>query len=223
MKKTWIVAILLVVALVIAGLVILLVSKEKGQNDLLAQEINALSESNTNTEVKTTGQYGIVEKLIKEDYKLYIESIATLRANYEKLAAAKVINLDTYQKDGPEFEESLGLLKGIKEENAELISKLEDMVDEAKIEEVIQANGLEARFADMYKDILGQIKLADGIASLKETDAKYDAYNDSLIAVLEYMKENKNEWFIENNTLKSKSQNFIDEYNDLVKKTNVEL
>ena len=37
------------------------------------------------------------------------------------------------------------------------------------------------------------------------------------------MKENKNEWFIENNTLKSKSQNFIDEYNDLVKKTNVEL
>ena len=150
-------------------------------------------------------------------------SIATLRANYEKLAAAKVINLDTYQKDGPEFEESLGLLKGIKEENAELISKLEDMVDEAKIEEVIQANGLEARFADMYKDILGQIKLADGIASLKETDAKYDAYNDSLIAVLEYMKENKNEWFIENNTLKSKSQNFIDEYNDLVKKTNVEL
>ena len=166
MKKTWIVAILLVVAVIIAGLIIVLVSKEKGQNDLLTAEINALSESNTNTEVKTTGQYGIVEKLIKEDYKLYIDSINTLRANYEKLASAKVINLDTYQKDGPEFEESLGLLNGIKQENAELISKLEAIVDEAKIEETIQANGLESRYADMYKDILGQIKLADGIASL---------------------------------------------------------
>ena len=223
MKKTWIVAILLVVAVIIAGLIIVLVSKEKGQNDLLTAEINALSESNTNTEVKTTGQYGIVEKLIKEDYKLYIDSINTLRANYEKLASAKVINLDTYQKDGPEFEESLGLLNGIKQENAELISKLEAIVDEAKIEETIQANGLESRYADMYKDILGQIKLADGIASLKETDAKYDAYNDSLIAVLDYMKANKGEWFIGNNTLKSKSQTFIDEYNELVKKTNVEL
>ena len=223
MKKTWIVAILLVVAVIIAGLIIVLVSKEKGQNDLLTAEINPLSESNTNTEVKTTGQYGIVEKLIKEDYKLYIDSINTLRANYEKLASAKVINLDTYQKDGPEFEESLGLLNGIKQENAELISKLEAIVDEAKIEETIQANGLESRYADMYKDILGQIKLADGIASLKETDAKYDAYNDSLIAVLDYMKANKGEWFIENNTLKSKSQTFIDEYNELVKKTNVEL
>ena len=223
MKKTWIVAILLVVAVIIAGLIIVLVSKEKGQNDLLTAEINALSESNTNTEVKTTGQYGIVEKLIKEDYKLYIDSINTLRANYEKLASAKVINLDTYQKDGPEFEESLGLLNGIKQENAELISKLEAIVDEAKIEETIRANGLESRYADMYKDILGQIKLADGIASLKETDAKYDAYNDSLIAVLDYMKANKGEWFIENNTLKSKSQTFIDEYNELVKKTNVEL
>ena len=36
-------------------------------------------------------------------------------------------------------------------------------------------------------------------------------------------KANKGEWFIENNTLKSKSQTFIDEYNELVKKTNVEL
>lgn len=223
MNKKIIVAILLVVVIVIGVAIAVLINKEKDQNSLLTSEINALSETNTNTEVKTTGQYGIVEKLIKEDYKLYIESVNTLRANYEKLAQTKVINLDNYEKDGPEFNESLALLNGIKEENAELIAGLEAIVDEAKIEETIAANGLEDRFANMYKDILGQIKLADGIASLKEADAKYGAYNDSLIAVLNYMKENKNEWFIENNTLKSHSQNFIDEYNKLVEATNIEL
>lgn len=222
MNKKVIVGILLVVVIIIGISIFVLINKEKGQNDLLTAEINALSEQNVNTEVKTTGQYGIVEKLIKEDYKLYIESVNTLKANYEKLSQVKVINLDNYEKDGPEFSESLALLNGIKDENAELIAGLEAIVDDAKIQEVIEANGLEDRFATMYRDILSQIKLAEGIESIKEADAKYGSYNDSLIAVLNYMKENKNEWFIENKTLKSHSQNFIDEYNKLVDATNVQ-
>lgn len=173
--------------------------------------------------MKTTGQYGIVERLIKEDYKTYIETVNKLRENYEELSQAKVINLDNYQNDGPEFNDSLGKLNGIKEENVTLIATLTDLVDEAKIEEKITSNGLESRYANLYKDILSQIKLAEGIATIKEADAKYDSYNDSLIAVLNYMKENSAEWFIENNTLKSKSQTFIDEYNSLVQKTNIEL
>ena len=223
MNKKIIVVILLLAVIIIGGVIVVVINKEKGQNDLLTSEINALSPENTNTDVKTTGQYAIVEKLIKEDYKLYIESTNTLRANYEKLAQVKVINLDNFQKDGPEFTESLQLLNGIKEENAALIGKLEEIVDDAKIQEKISANGLEDRFATMYKDILGQINLKQGIEHIKESDAKYGQYNDSLIAVLNYMKENKNEWFIENNTLKSHSQNFIDEYNKLVEATNIEL
>ena len=75
----------------------------------------------------------------------------------------------------------------------------------------------------MYKDILSQIKLSDGIASIKEADSKYSAYNDSLIAVLNYLKDNSDSWFIENGTLKSNSQTFIDEYNSMVQETNIEL
>lgn len=223
MKKRWIALILVVVAIIVAITVAVLVFKDKSQNDLLTSEINALSETNTNTDVKTTGQYGIVEKLIKEDYKTYIESVNKLRENYEKLAQAKVINLDNYQKDGPEFTESLSTLNGIKEENKTIIETLSNLVDETKINEKAAANGLEDRYLNLYKDILSQIKLEEGIATIKEADAKYDAYNDSLISVLTYMKENSSEWFIENNTLKSKSQTFIDEYNAMVQKTNIEL
>jgi len=223
MKKNWIIAVLLIVVIIIASFIAIIISKEKGQNDILTNEINSLSETNVNTDIKTTGQYGIVEKLVKQDYKQYIESVNTLRSNYEKLAQAKVINLDNYQNDGPEFNESLALLNGIKEEDSKLIQGLEDIVDENKINERIAENGLEDKFATMYKDILSQIKIADGIESVKQADAKYSAYNDSLIAVLNYMKENSSEWFIENNTLKSKSQTFIDEYNKLVEETNMKL
>lgn len=223
MKKRWVLIILVIVAIIVFGGVAWLVFKDKSQNDLLTSEINSLSESNTNTEIRTTGEYGIVEKLIKESYKTYIDSVNKLRENYEELAQAKLINLDNYEKDGPEFNESLEKLNRIKTENAELIKTLSNLVDEAIIEQKIEENGLETRFANLYTDILSQIKLAEGIASIKESDAKYDAYNDSLIAVLEYMKENRYEWFIENDTLKSKSQTFIDEYNNLVQKTNIEL
>lgn len=223
MKKRWIAIILVIAALIIGVVIATLVFKDKSQNDLLTSEINALSENNTNTDVKTTGQYGIVEKLVKEDYKTYIESVNKLRDNYEELSQAKVINLDNYQNDGPEFTNSLAKLNNIKSENAELIATLSSLVDSAKIDERVTSNGLETRYANLYKDIISQIKLEEGIASIKEADAKYDAYNDSLIAVLTYMKDNGSEWFIENNTLKSKSQTFIDEYNSMVQKTNIEL
>ena len=223
MKKRWIAVILVIVALIVAITVAVLVFKDKSQNDLLTSEINALSETNINTDVKTTGQYAIVEKLVKEDYKTYIESVNKLRDNYEKLSQAKVINSDNYQKDGPEFNESLSTLNGIKEENKQLIETLSNLVDETKIDEKAKSNGLEDRFFNLYKDIISQIKLSEGVNTIKEADAKYDSYNDGLIAVLTYMKDNANEWFIENNTLKSKSQTFIDEYNALVQKTNIEL
>ncbi len=223
MKKRWIAIILVIAVLIIGAVVATLLFKDKSQNDLLTSEINSLSETNTNTDIKTTGQYGIVEKLVKEDYKTYIESVNKLRANYEELSQAKVINLDNYQNDGPEFANSLTKLNKIKSDNAELIQTLSNLVDSAKIDEKISSNGLETRYSNLYKDIISQIKLEEGIASIKEADAKYDAYNDSLIAVLTYMKDNGSEWFIENNTLKSKSQTFIDEYNSMVQKTNIEL
>ena len=150
MKKRWIALILVVVAIIVAITVAVLVFKDKSQNDLLTSEINALSETNTNTDVKTTGQYGIVEKLIKEDYKTYIESVNKLRENYEKLAQAKVINLDNYQKDGPEFTESLSTLNGIKEENKTIIETLSNLIDETKINEKAAANGLEDRYLNLH-------------------------------------------------------------------------
>jgi len=134
MKKRWLVLILALVAIAVVAVVAVMVFKDKSQNDLLISEINALSESNVNTDVKAEGQYGVVEKLVKEDYKLYIESVNKLRENYEKLTQIKVINLENYQNDGPEFTESLGTLNGIKEENKQIFDTLNSLVNESKIE-----------------------------------------------------------------------------------------
>ena len=222
-KQKTIIAILVVVAIIVIGVVLFLVYRDISAKNKLTEEINSLSETNINMEIKTSGQYGIVEKLVKEDFKSYYDSINTLRENYDEVANIKALNIENYKNDGPEFNTTLETLNTIKTEDQNLIATLNDLIDEAKIEEKAANNGLKGKYVQEYKDILEQIKLADGVNKIKETDAKFDGYLNSLIVVLTYMKDNKDVWFIENDTLKSNSQTFIDEYNKKVDQTNIEL
>lgn len=222
-KQKTIIAILVVVAIIVIGVVLFLVYRDISAKNKLTEEINSLSETNINMEIKTSGQYGIVEKLVKEDFKTYYDSINTLRENYDEVANIKALNIENYKNDGPEFNTTLETLNTIKTEDQNLIATLNDLIDETKIEEKASNNGLKGKYVQEYKDILAQIKLSDGVNKIKETDAKFDGYLNSLIDVLTYMKDNKDVWFIENDTLKSNSQTFIDEYNKKVDQTNIEL
>lgn len=222
-KQKTIIAILVVVAIIVVGVVLFLVYRDISAKNKLTEEINSLSETNINMEIKTSGQYGIVEKLVKEDFKAYYDSINALRENYDEVANIKALNIENYKNDGPEFNTTLETLNTIKTEDQNLIATLNDLIDETKIDEKAANNGLKGKYVQEYKDILEQIKLADGVNKIKETDAKFDGYLNSLIDVLTYMKDNKDVWFIENDTLKSNSQTFIDEYNQKVEQTNIEL
>ena len=222
-KQKTIIAILVVVAIIVIGVVLFLVYRDISAKNKLTEEINSLSETNINMEIKTSGQYGIVEKLVKEDFKAYYDSINALRENYDEVANIKALNIENYKNDGPEFNTTLETLNTIKTEDQNLIATLNDLIDETKIDEKAANNGLKGKYVQEYKDILAQIKLADGVNKIKETDAKFDGYLNSLIDVLTYMKDNKDVWFIENDTLKSNSQTFIDEYNKKVDQTNIEL
>ncbi len=222
-KQKTIIAILVVVAIIVIGVVLFLVYRDISAKNKLTEEINSLSETNINMEIKTSGQYGIVEKLVKEDFKAYYDSINALRENYDEVANIKALNIENYKNDGPEFNTTLETLNTIKTEDQNLIATLNDLIDETKIDEKAANNGLKGKYVQEYKDILAQIKLADGVNKIKETDAKFDGYLNSLIDVLTYMKDNKDVWFIENDTLKSNSQTFIDEYNQKVEQTNIEL
>ena len=218
-----VVIILALVAVIVVAAVVILAFADINEKNKLTDEINALSQENINMEIVSTGSYGTVEKMVKEDFKTYVEVTEKLKVNYERVGQIKALNIENYQSDGPEFTSSLELLNGIKTENQELMAQLEALINKEEIKKRVEENGIKGKYSDLYVEILEQIKLEEGVNKIKETDQKFDAYLDSIIQVLEYMKGNKNEWFIENNTLKSKSQAFIDEYNRLVQLTNIEL
>lgn len=222
-NKKIIVIVLVLIAIIVVAVALFLAYKDINARNQLTKEINELSETNINTDITIEGEYGKIEKLVKEDYKAYFDATNKLRQNYDNVGNIKVLNIENFKNDGPDFNNSLGTLNTIKTENQEIITTLNNLVDEAKIEERAINAGLEGKYKSLYKDILQQIKLNEGVTKIKETDTKFDGYLNSLIDVLNYMKDNKSEWFIENDTLKSKSQTFIDEYNTKVQNTNIEL
>lgn len=208
--------ILVVIAIIVIGVSLFLAYKDIDARNQLIAQINALNENNLNTEVTLEGDYGVIEKVVKEDYKTYYESINKLRENYDKLSNLAVLNIENFENDGPEFTASLETLNTIKTENENMLAALNNLADDVKIEEKLAANNLTGENKSLYREIITELKLKEGVANIKESDTKFSTYLASLIDVLTYLKDNKNEWFIENGALKSKSQTFIDQYNQKV-------
>lgn len=208
--------ILVVIAIIVIGVSLFLAYKDIDARNQLIAQINALNENNLNTEVTLEGDYGLIEKVVKEDYKTYYESINKLRDNYDKLSSLAVLNIENFENDGPEFTASLETLNTIKTENENMLAALNDLADDVKIEEKLAANNITGENKSLYREIITELKLKEGVVKIKESDTKFSTYLGSLIDVLTYLKDNKNEWFIENGALKSKSQAFIDQYNQKV-------
>lgn len=208
--------ILVVIAIIVIGVSLFLAYKDIDARNQLIAQINALNENNLNTEVTLEGDYGLIEKVVKEDYKTYYESINKLRDNYDKLSSLAVLNIENFENDGPEFAASLETLNTIKTENENMLAALNNLADDVKIEEKLTANNITGENKSLYREIITELKLKEGVVKIKESDTKFSTYLGSLIDVLTYLKDNKNEWFIENGALKSKSQAFIDQYNQKV-------
>ena len=208
--------ILVVIAIIVIGVSLFLAYKDIDARNQLIAQINALNENNLNTEVTLEGDYGLIEKVVKEDYKTYYESINKLRENYDKLSSLAVLNIENFENDGPEFTASLETLNTIKTENENMLAALNNLADDVKIEEKLTANNITGENKSLYREIITELKLKEGVVNIKESDTKFSTYLGSLIDVLTYLKDNKNEWFIENGALKSKSQAFIDQYNQKV-------
>ena len=116
--------ILMIIVLIVIGIGILLV-KDLKQEDTLREEIlafdNLTREENIDLEkidekirkIKTTGDYGVVEKAVKEYWGDIINTSIDLTniLNDEKIE--KVLTAENYKEDGPDFIETKKYLQEI--------------------------------------------------------------------------------------------------------------
>ena len=166
MKKGAIITIVIVLILIILagmGVFAYYFINEVNARNAFVNVINNLTEENMNDEVVSEGNYGVVEKMLKEDFKTYIESQNKLKENYKKIEELKPLSIDVLKNDGPEFSNTKSSINAVKEENLNLQNTLKDIVSEESVNNKITENNLDEKFAELYKSVQSEMKIKDGV------------------------------------------------------------
>lgn len=195
----------------------------------LRTEVDSLTKLNVssdryNRKIKTSGDYVIVEKTIKE----YLDEYAVLLQDTVKIKKdekfTKILAYENYEKDGPDFLESLSYLSDSKTSFNGNIEKLLKMSEEEAIIEYGKSKIDDPYYLDLYEELILSSSMKDSFWSTKDgLITMRDDINsiiDQSTTVLNLLVSNKNYWKLEDGEIKIMSQNLYDQYIAIINNLN---
>lgn len=228
-KKQKVNKVLLTIVLVLAIIVIIIGIVYGGKilnKAKLDNEINELSSKSienddfSNISIQTSGQYAIVEKAIKEFYNEYSSLRKEFMAKINDEKIQKMLSIENYQNDGPEFQESLQYIKETQEDFNKIAENLENILTSESIMGRVENQNLSSYYINLYKNYFfeGDNLIEDLQKSYQDvTDAKKlmnNLYNNET-KILNFLIEHKENWTILDNKLTFDTASLSAEYNTL--------
>lgn len=172
-----------------------------------------LGEDNFNTEIKTSGDYGKVEKTIKEYLQKYSDTIKSVSEESAKVAELQ----GATEKD--KLEEKKNQVTQIRTNIENNINSLIEMSSEENIVKAIQKEGLSQKYEDLYKQfMIGDLstKLEKQKESMSKSKDQILELFDKFIESYDYLLEHKDSWEIENNQIVFSNSTHLREYNKII-------
>ena len=177
-----------------------------------------------NTKFKTSGNYRKVESLIKEYMDNYAVLLQDTLKEIQDEKLTKILSYDNYQKDGPEFRESLEYLTESKKEINDNLDKLITLSEEDTFVNYVDGKINDPYYIELYKKLVSnskiQKKFNDNKEILYETKIKINKIYDTSDKVLKFLVKNKNSWKLENKEIKFKTQALYDQYKKMIDEIN---
>lgn len=195
-------------------------------NDL-KKEINELTKLDItkdryNTEIKSKGNYALVEKAIKEYLDDYAVSLQDVLFVIQDPQLTKILSYDNYSKDGPEFKESLNYLKLTKKEFNEKMDDLLANLEEENIVNYANDKISDPYYAGLYKELMLSNNMKDDFNETKDllykTKIRVNNVFDTSTEVLNFLVANKNSWKLENGEIKFLTKDLYNKYNSMIAK-----
>lgn len=175
-----------------------------------------------NTRIKSSGDYAVVEKAMKsylDDSAVLMQDILGI-INDEKLT--KILSFDNYSKDGPEFTESLKYLEDTKKSFNNNVEKLFDKLDEDNAKKYINSKIDDPYYRNLYVELmLTEDRKNEFIKNkeiLNKTKDKVNNVLDTSTEILNFLKNNKDNWVLEDNEIKFKNRDLYNQYNGYISK-----
>ncbi len=223
-KKIILVAIIIVLAIV--GVVGYMLASSLMQEITLRKEADTIgkldiTKDSIDMEVKTKGDYGVVEKTMKEYMNTYGTTCKELMDILQDDQMGKILTAENYKNDGKEFVKTKEYITKTKTDFNEKINKLIEMSSEEKMMEGIKEKQLEESYVELYKEImLGNEIKQDLQEVVKDLEQASKAINNRLEVeekIINLLVENKDKWNVnDNDEVEFETQKLVDEYNNLI-------
>ena len=229
MKKAIIGVIIAIVLVAIVGISILLVNDFK-QEDILRQEMlefeNLTRAENIDLdqidqrirELKTTGDYGVLEKAMK-DYLADVVNTSVSIANI--INDERIVNAltpENYTEDGPDFVQTKQFLEQAKSDIEQYKTEVLTLLTNEGAMSYIEDKNLDQYYIDLYKEIA----LSEDTA-IEESNAELESSLDEAMKILDvetqvinFLSENKDGWEIQGENIVFSSEELQNQYDELV-------
>ena len=229
MKKAIIGVIIAIVLVAVVGIGVLVVNDFR-QEDILRQEMlefeNLTRAENIDLdqidqrirELKTTGDYGIIEKAMK-DYLADVVNVTVSIADI--LNDERIINAltpENYTEDGPDFVQTKQFLEEAKGKMEQYKTEVLTLLTNEGAMSYIENKNLDDYYIDLYKEIA----LSEDTA-IEEDNAELEASLDEAMSIIDtesqvinFLAENKSGWEIQGENIVFNSEELQNQYDELV-------
>lgn len=181
-----------------------------------------MSKDRYNRSIKSSGEYKVIEKAIKT----YLDDNAVLMQDVLSIVKdsklTKILSYDNYKEDGPNFDKSLKYLESTKKDFSKKIDKLISNLDEESAKKYINGKTNDKYYKDLYLELMITDKRLDDFKKNKEllNDTKNKVNNvlDTSTELLNFLKNNKDNYVLEDNEIKFKTRDLYNQYNGYISK-----
>lgn len=204
-----------------------LVIRDKTLENKLKKEVQVLSTLDITTDrynlsIKSRGNYALIEKTIKEyldNYAVNLQSVLGV-INDEKFK--ELLSINNYSNDGPEFKKSLKYISTTKKAFIKNIDSLIEDCDEEAISNYINRVMMDPYYINLYKELMLDNKINDKLLDTKRLliNRKKEVLLifDTCEEVYKFLNANQNDWQIENNEIQFRTNELLNQYNNLISK-----
>ena len=229
MKKAIIGIIIAIVLVAVVGIGVLVVNDFR-QEDILRQEMlefeNLTRAENIDLdqidqrirELKTTGDYGVLEKAMK-DYLADVVNTSVSIANI--INDERIVNAltpENYTEDGPDFVQTKQFLEQAKSDIEQYKTEVLTLLTNEGAMSYIEDKNLDQYYIDLYKEIA----LSEDTA-IEESNTELENSLDEMMKLLDvetqiinFLSENKDGWEIQGENIIFNNQTLQDQYNEYI-------
>ena len=229
MKKAIIGVVIAIVLVAVVGIGVLVVNDFR-QEDILRQEMlefeNLTRAENIDLdqidqrirELKTTGDYGVLEKAMK-DYLADVVNTSVSIANI--INDERIVNAltpENYTEDGPDFVQTKQFLEQAKSDIEQYKTEVLTLLTNEGAMSYIEDKNLDQYYIDLYKEIA----LSEDTA-IEESNTELEKSLDEMMKLLDvetqiinFLSENKDGWEIQGENIVFSSEELQNQYNEYI-------